>query len=57
MSDITEQPPKHVLFNDTRTGDAFVMQVPSTSPWFDLLPQHQEVDIRPYVGPIGTPRP
>lgn len=48
MSDTADTPqePKHVLFNDTRTGESFVMQVPPASPWYDLLPQHQECEIK-----------
>ena len=45
-ADDTPPEPKHILFNDTRTGESFVMQVPPTSPWLDLLPEHQECDIK-----------
>lgn len=37
-------PPKHIIFNDVRTGRSFVMEIPATSPWHELLPSHQEVE-------------
>lgn len=39
--------PKRVLFTDTRTGTFFLIEVPETSPWHELLPDHQEAEIRP----------
>lgn len=56
MADATEElpPPKHILFNDVRTGKAFVMEIPATSPWHELLPQHQVVE--PVSPAIWTPR-
>ena len=50
-------PPKHILLTGPHPADARVLEIPATSPWHDLLPQHQECAIKPYAGPINTPRP
>lgn len=43
-----EQPEsKLVLFHDLRNGTSFIMSVPPTSPWHELLPPRQESFIRP----------
>ncbi len=55
MSDPTPAP-KVLLFTDTRTGHFFAMEVPHTSPWHELLPDHQECEIR-FAQPEQPPQP
>lgn len=38
--------PRVVVFTDRRTGDAFAMAVPPTSPWWALLDPVTEAEIR-----------
>lgn len=40
------KPDRLVAFHDCRTGAEFLMCVPPSSPWFDLLPPVQEAEIR-----------
>ena len=35
-----------ILFHDRRTGIEFFMAVPPSSPWHELLPPEQDVEIR-----------
>lgn len=39
--------PRTIAFVDRRSGIAFDLQVPPSSPWYDLLPEHQDVEILP----------
>jgi len=57
MDELAPKPPKHILLTGPHPADARVLEIPATSEWHDLLPQHQEVAIKPYAGPINTPRP
>jgi len=45
--DDTPPPPKHISMADVRLGITYVIEIPPTSPWHELLPQHQACVIRP----------